>query len=142
LRTYDPNSYAQQAITFLCLDFNGVTTRHNSLPAKFCPSGVRAQVVRVHGLALNPPILTYDDNRTSQAVGTARSVDFDITISSSDTTCCLVNRTSILRITNRTLRSYPVGQTRAPAVTPSTLSPCLASSSRSVDRYLYLVKSY
>ncbi|GLB44802.1 putative wsc domain-containing protein [Lyophyllum shimeji] len=44
LRTYDPNSYAQQAITFLCLDFNGVTTRHNSLPAKVCPSGIRAQV--------------------------------------------------------------------------------------------------
>jgi len=44
LRTYDPNSHAQQAITFLCLDFNGVTTRHNSLPAKVCPSGIRAQV--------------------------------------------------------------------------------------------------
>ncbi|KAG6833123.1 hypothetical protein H0H87_011231 [Tephrocybe sp. NHM501043] len=44
LRTYDPNSFAQQAITFLCLDFNGVSTRHNSLPAKSCPSGIRAQV--------------------------------------------------------------------------------------------------
>ncbi|KAF8071559.1 hypothetical protein FPV67DRAFT_1667052 [Lyophyllum atratum] len=44
LRTYDPNSHAQQAITFLCLDFNGVTTRHNSLPTKACPSGIRAQV--------------------------------------------------------------------------------------------------
>ncbi|KAG6915002.1 hypothetical protein DXG01_013955 [Tephrocybe rancida] len=44
LRTYDPNSHAQQAITFLCLDFNGVTTRHNELPSKSCPSGVRAQV--------------------------------------------------------------------------------------------------
>ncbi|RDB26225.1 hypothetical protein Hypma_006280 [Hypsizygus marmoreus] len=44
LRTYDPNSFAQQAITFLCLDFNGVTTKHNSLPTKACPSGIRAQV--------------------------------------------------------------------------------------------------
>ncbi|KAF9460365.1 hypothetical protein BDZ94DRAFT_938077 [Collybia nuda] len=44
LRTYDPNSYAQQAITFLCLDFDGTSTRHNSLPAKSCPSGIRAQV--------------------------------------------------------------------------------------------------
>ncbi|KAF9266429.1 hypothetical protein L218DRAFT_942153 [Marasmius fiardii PR-910] len=44
LRTYDPASFAQQAITFLCLDFNGVTTKHNELPAKVCPSGVRAQV--------------------------------------------------------------------------------------------------
>ncbi|KAF9449743.1 hypothetical protein P691DRAFT_798995 [Macrolepiota fuliginosa MF-IS2] len=44
LRTYDPNSFAQQAVTFLCLDFNGVTTRYNSLPAKSCPSGIRAQI--------------------------------------------------------------------------------------------------
>ncbi|KAJ7590217.1 WSC domain-containing protein [Mycena floridula] len=44
LRTYDPSSYAQQAVTFLCLDFNGVTTRHNSLPNKACPSGIRAQI--------------------------------------------------------------------------------------------------
>lgn len=44
LRTYDENSKAQKAITFLCLDFNGVTTRHNELPAKSCPSGIRSQV--------------------------------------------------------------------------------------------------
>ncbi|THU78775.1 hypothetical protein K435DRAFT_876276 [Dendrothele bispora CBS 962.96] len=44
LRTYDPSSYAQQAVTFLCLDFNGVTTRHNGLPTQSCPSGVRAQI--------------------------------------------------------------------------------------------------
>lgn len=44
LRTYDPNNYAQQAITFLCLDFNGVSSRHNELPVKSCPSGIRAQI--------------------------------------------------------------------------------------------------
>ncbi|KDR78699.1 hypothetical protein GALMADRAFT_64058 [Galerina marginata CBS 339.88] len=44
LRTYDPNSFAQQAVTFLCLDFNGVSTKHNELPAKECPSGIRAQI--------------------------------------------------------------------------------------------------
>uniref|UniRef100_A0A0W0F7N3 DUF1996 domain-containing protein n=1 Tax=Moniliophthora roreri TaxID=221103 RepID=A0A0W0F7N3_MONRR len=44
LRTYDPNSKAQKAITFLCLDFNGVTTKHDSLPNKSCPSGIRSQV--------------------------------------------------------------------------------------------------
>ncbi|KAF5341411.1 hypothetical protein D9758_012271 [Tetrapyrgos nigripes] len=44
LRTYDPSSYAQQAVTFLCLDFNGQTTRHNGLPTQSCPSGVRAQI--------------------------------------------------------------------------------------------------
>lgn len=44
LRTYDANSKAQQAVTFLCLDFNGVTTRYNELPAQDCPSGVRSQI--------------------------------------------------------------------------------------------------
>ncbi|KAJ2934082.1 hypothetical protein H1R20_g2984, partial [Candolleomyces eurysporus] len=44
LRTYDPKSYAQQAVTFLCLDFKGKSTRHNELPAKTCPDGIRAQI--------------------------------------------------------------------------------------------------
>ncbi|CAK5263549.1 unnamed protein product [Mycena citricolor] len=44
LRAYDPTSYAQQAITFLCLDFNGKSTRFNEFPAQNCPSGIRAQI--------------------------------------------------------------------------------------------------
>ncbi|KAG6826748.1 hypothetical protein H0H93_016238, partial [Arthromyces matolae] len=44
LRTYDPTSYAQQAVTFLCLDFSGTSVRYNSLPPVSCPSGVRAQI--------------------------------------------------------------------------------------------------
>lgn len=44
LRTYDTSSYAQQAITFLCLDFNGQSIRYNSLPPTACPSGIRAQI--------------------------------------------------------------------------------------------------
>ncbi|KAF8903706.1 hypothetical protein CPB84DRAFT_1845684 [Gymnopilus junonius] len=44
LRTYNPNSFAQQAVTFLCLDFNGVSTKFNELPAQSCPSGIRAQI--------------------------------------------------------------------------------------------------
>ncbi|KAF8629970.1 hypothetical protein AX17_005536 [Amanita inopinata Kibby_2008] len=44
MRTYDPTSHAQQAISFLCLDFNGVSTRHAGLPLQACPSGVRAQI--------------------------------------------------------------------------------------------------
>ncbi|KAJ7173941.1 WSC domain-containing protein [Mycena crocata] len=44
LRSYDANSYAQQAVTFLCLDFSGTSTRHNEIPAKECPSGIRAQI--------------------------------------------------------------------------------------------------
>ncbi|EAU85261.1 WSC domain-containing protein [Coprinopsis cinerea okayama7 len=43
-RSYDPNSHAQQAVDFLCLDFNGQTTRHTGLPDKVCPSGIRSQV--------------------------------------------------------------------------------------------------
>jgi hypothetical protein len=44
LRTYDASSYAQQAITFLCLDFNGKSVRYNELPPTSCPSGIRAQI--------------------------------------------------------------------------------------------------
>ncbi|KAF9460348.1 hypothetical protein BDZ94DRAFT_1311603 [Collybia nuda] len=44
VRSYDPKSHEQSAVTFLCLDFNGVTTEHNSLPLKACPSGIRAQI--------------------------------------------------------------------------------------------------
>jgi len=44
LRSYNASSYAQQAVTFLCLDFNGVSSRHNELPTGQCPSGVRAQI--------------------------------------------------------------------------------------------------
>jgi len=55
LRTYDPNSFAQQAVTFLCLDFNGVSTKHNELPAKSCPSGIRAQIVRIPDLRFSKP---------------------------------------------------------------------------------------
>lgn len=37
-------SAEQQAISFLCLDFNGVSTKSDFLPEKPCPSGVRAQL--------------------------------------------------------------------------------------------------
>ncbi|THV02678.1 hypothetical protein K435DRAFT_775460, partial [Dendrothele bispora CBS 962.96] len=45
LRTLDPSSFAQQAVTFLCLDFSGQSTRYNELPVdKSCPSGIRSQI--------------------------------------------------------------------------------------------------
>ncbi|EEB92864.1 hypothetical protein MPER_08563, partial [Moniliophthora perniciosa FA553] len=45
LRTLDPASFAQQAITYICLDFDGVSSRYNELPVgKSCPSGIRSQV--------------------------------------------------------------------------------------------------
>ncbi|KAF9793126.1 hypothetical protein BJ322DRAFT_100743 [Thelephora terrestris] len=37
-------SFAQEAVSFLCLDFNGVSTKSNFLPETPCPSGVRAQL--------------------------------------------------------------------------------------------------
>jgi Domain of unknown function (DUF1996) len=52
LRSYNASSYAQQAVTFLCLDFNGVSTRHNELPTGQCPSGVRAQIVSLYCVLL------------------------------------------------------------------------------------------
>ncbi|KAJ6554576.1 hypothetical protein B0H19DRAFT_995026 [Mycena capillaripes] len=45
LRTLDPSSFAQQAITFLCLDFSGKSNRYNELPRGIsCPSGIRSQI--------------------------------------------------------------------------------------------------
>ncbi|KAJ7456889.1 hypothetical protein FB451DRAFT_1275125 [Mycena latifolia] len=45
LRTLDPSSFAQQAITFLCLDFDGKSSRYNELPVWIsCPSGIRSQI--------------------------------------------------------------------------------------------------
>ncbi|KAK0470163.1 WSC domain-containing protein [Desarmillaria tabescens] len=44
LRTYNASSYAQQAVTFLCLDFTGTTTKFNSIPPQACASGIRAQI--------------------------------------------------------------------------------------------------
>jgi len=44
LRTYNASSFAQQAVTFICLDFNGVSTRYNQLPPQGCPSGIRSQI--------------------------------------------------------------------------------------------------
>ncbi|KAJ7938380.1 hypothetical protein B0H13DRAFT_2226396 [Mycena leptocephala] len=45
LRTLDPSSFAQQAITFLCLDFSGKSSRYNELPRGIsCPSGIRSQI--------------------------------------------------------------------------------------------------
>ena len=38
-------SSEQQAVSFLCLNFNGGTTKHDYLPEGACPSGVRAQLV-------------------------------------------------------------------------------------------------
>jgi len=44
LRSYNASSYAQQAVTFLCLNYQTGTTRHNELPAAQCPDGVRTQI--------------------------------------------------------------------------------------------------
>ncbi|TFK36514.1 hypothetical protein BDQ12DRAFT_686546 [Crucibulum laeve] len=44
LRTLNASSFAQQAVTFLCLDFNGKSSRYNELPSNRCPSGIRSQI--------------------------------------------------------------------------------------------------
>lgn len=38
-------SSQQKAVSFLCLDFNGVSTKYDFLPTVPCPSGIRAQLV-------------------------------------------------------------------------------------------------
>ncbi|KAF8658416.1 hypothetical protein AX16_001967 [Volvariella volvacea WC 439] len=44
LRTFNSSSYAQQAVSFLCLNFESTSTRHNELPVASCPSGIRSQI--------------------------------------------------------------------------------------------------
>ncbi|KAK0442529.1 uncharacterized protein EV420DRAFT_1077422 [Desarmillaria tabescens] len=45
LRTLNASSFAQQAITFLCLNFAGVSTKYNELPVnQDCTSGIRSQI--------------------------------------------------------------------------------------------------
>ncbi|KAJ7724926.1 hypothetical protein DFH07DRAFT_854439 [Mycena maculata] len=45
LRTLNPASFAQQAITFLCLEFSGTSNRYNELPVGIsCPAGIRSQI--------------------------------------------------------------------------------------------------
>ncbi|KAF5329690.1 hypothetical protein D9619_008944 [Psilocybe cf. subviscida] len=44
LRSFDPSNFAQQAVTFLCLNFNGKSTRTNELPKGQCASGIRSQI--------------------------------------------------------------------------------------------------
>jgi Domain of unknown function (DUF1996) len=78
LRSYNASSYAQQAVTFLCLDFNGVSTRHNELPTGQCPSGVRAQIVSCCPVSRHffsvKLICGFLSWRTSRVAGTGRYV--------------------------------------------------------------------
>ncbi|KAJ4464757.1 hypothetical protein C8J55DRAFT_544786 [Lentinula edodes] len=45
LRTLNASSFAQQAVTFLCLQFSGTSSRYNELPVGVsCPAGIRSQI--------------------------------------------------------------------------------------------------
>ncbi|KAJ3991522.1 hypothetical protein F5050DRAFT_1581285, partial [Lentinula boryana] len=45
LRTLNASSFAQQAVTFLCLQFSGTSNRYNELPIGVsCPAGIRSQI--------------------------------------------------------------------------------------------------
>ncbi|KAJ7222332.1 hypothetical protein GGX14DRAFT_428484 [Mycena pura] len=45
LRTLNTSSFAQLAVTFLCLDFSGKSSMYNELPKGIsCPSGIRSQI--------------------------------------------------------------------------------------------------
>lgn len=46
LRSYNSSSFAQQAVTFLCLNYaTGVNAKTSELPTGQCPDGVRSQIV-------------------------------------------------------------------------------------------------
>jgi hypothetical protein len=57
IRTFDPSSFAQQAVTHLCLDFQGKSERFNELPLRRCPSGIRSQIVSLPQNDFPPQIL-------------------------------------------------------------------------------------
>ncbi|TEB33816.1 hypothetical protein FA13DRAFT_1730096 [Coprinellus micaceus] len=44
VRTFDPSNFAQQAVTYICLDFEGTSAKFNELPVRRCPSGIRSQI--------------------------------------------------------------------------------------------------
>ncbi|KAL1709772.1 hypothetical protein EV121DRAFT_276012 [Schizophyllum commune] len=44
LRTFDASSFAQQAVTYLCLQAGGASARFNELPRGACSNGIRSQI--------------------------------------------------------------------------------------------------
>ncbi|KAL1668487.1 hypothetical protein GGF50DRAFT_124038 [Schizophyllum commune] len=44
LRAFDPASFAQQAVTYLCLQAGGASARSNELPRGACSNGIRSQI--------------------------------------------------------------------------------------------------
>ncbi|KAL1755966.1 hypothetical protein FB107DRAFT_212387 [Schizophyllum commune] len=44
LRAFDPASFAQQAVTYLCLQAGGASARFNELPHAACSNGIRSQI--------------------------------------------------------------------------------------------------
>ena len=71
-----PPSYGtaeQRAVSFLCLDFNGVSTKSDYLPDKNCPSGVRAQLVGQFCTCPSNRLSHLLLPRTSKAAGTERT---------------------------------------------------------------------
>lgn len=91
-------SAEQKAVSFLCLDFNGVSTKSDFLPEKLCPSGVRAQLVS--SVRATQKTLSHTSSpRTSKAAGTERTL-----------TLLTINLTSLIA---------PGGQTAAIVPLPS-----------------------
>ncbi|KAF8871764.1 hypothetical protein BD779DRAFT_1680126 [Infundibulicybe gibba] len=43
-RALNESNHEQQAVSFLCLNYGGKTTRHADFPEKSCPSGIRMQI--------------------------------------------------------------------------------------------------
>ena len=73
-------SSEQKAVTFKCLDFNGVSSGDLPfLPANVCPSGIRAQLVSPVYASLSNRLSHLLLPRTSKAAGTERTQTLPIT---------------------------------------------------------------
>jgi hypothetical protein len=71
-------SFAQEAVSFLCLNFNGVSTKSNFLPETPCPSGVRAQLVSLVCMTKTDCSVShfiYHDTKNFQSCWNGKDVD-------------------------------------------------------------------
>jgi len=66
-------SPAQKAVSFLCLNFKGQSTRHDTLPTGRCPDGIRAQIVSATCTSLSNRLPHLFSPRTSKSAGTEKT---------------------------------------------------------------------
>ena len=112
-------SFAQEAVSFLCLDFNGVSTRSNFLPETPCPSGVRAQLVSLVCRTKSASSSHISLPRTFKAAGTER-MSTPTTINPTSPTAAEGRTAATVLLTSRS--TFPVSSTRCTTTLPVSIT--------------------